>query len=92
MSLMENLIKPQNPLAQEPLDASKNTSTRRGISIPQVTIKTGLTTPDGREELLTEYLCDHPGCPNIATQVLGCVRDVRFVAVVCEEHSPQPRS
>jgi hypothetical protein len=33
------------------------------FSIPRVTIKTGLTTPDGREELLTEYLCDHPAVP-----------------------------
>jgi hypothetical protein len=58
--------------------------------IPQITIKTGLTTPDGREELLTEYLCDHPGCPNIATHVLGCVREVGVAAAVCDEHAPQP--
>jgi hypothetical protein len=57
--------------------------------MPQVTIKTGLMTPDGGEELLTEYMCDHLGCPNIATQVLGPVRDVRFAAVVCEEHAPR---
>jgi hypothetical protein len=49
-------------------------------------------TPNGREELLTEYFCDHPGCPNIATQVLGRVAEVRFVAVVCDEHAPSPRS
>ena len=60
--------------------------------MPQVTIKTGLMTPDGCEELLTEFMCDHSGCPNIATQVLGCFIDVRFSAVVCEEHAPQPRS
>jgi hypothetical protein len=60
-----------------------------GDSIPQVTIKTGLTTPDGREELLTEYLCDHPGFPNIATQVLGCVVGINLVAVVCSEHAPK---
>jgi hypothetical protein len=64
----------------------------RGFSIPQVTIKTGLKTPDGREEELTEYLCDHPGCPNIATQVLGCVAELRLVAAVCDEHAPKPRS
>jgi hypothetical protein len=63
-----------------------------GFSIPQVTIKTGLKTPDGHEELLTEYLCDHPGCPNIATQVLGCVAELRLVAAVCDEHAPKPRS
>lgn len=62
-----------------------------GFAIPQVTIKTGLTTPDGCEELLTEYLCDHPGCPNIATQALGCVREVGAVAAVCDEHAAKPR-
>jgi hypothetical protein len=64
----------------------------RGFSIPQVTIKTGLTTPDGREELITEYLCDHQGCPNIASHVLGCVREVGIVSAVCDEHAPRPRS
>jgi hypothetical protein len=61
-------------------------------SIPQVTIKTGLKTPDGREELLTEYLCDHPGCHNIATHVLGCAIELRMMAAVCDEHVPKPRS
>jgi hypothetical protein len=71
---------------------SDNTSIRvGGFSIPQVTIKTGLTTPDGREEQLTEYLCDHPGCPNIATQVLGCAKDLGLVAAVCDEHVSKPR-
>ena len=37
----------------------------------RVTIKTGLTTPDGHEEELTEYLCDYPNCPNFATRVVG---------------------
>ena len=62
------------------------------FSIPSVTIKTGLIDPYGREELLTEYLCDHPGCPNIATRVLGCIREVGAVAAVCDEHAPKPQS
>jgi len=62
-----------------------------GFSIPQVTIKTGFTDAEGREEQLIEYLCDHPGCPNIATQLLGCVQEVGLSAVVCEEHAPKPR-
>jgi hypothetical protein len=41
----------------------------------QVTIKTGLTAPDGREEKLTEYLCDYPDCPNFATRLVGCLVD-----------------
>jgi len=59
--------------------------------IPQITIKTGLTTPDGDEELLTEFFCDHPGCPNIATQVLGRVTELNRMAVACDEHAPNPR-
>ncbi len=63
----------------------------RALSIPQVTIKTGLKAPDGREELLTEYVCDHAGCPNIATHALGFVREVGAMAAVCDEHVPKPR-
>jgi hypothetical protein len=62
-----------------------------GFSIPQVAIKTGLKTADGREELLIEYLCDYPGCPNIATQVLGRAVELRLVAAACDEHAPKPR-
>jgi hypothetical protein len=54
--------------------------------MPQVTIKTGLTTPDGREEKITEYLCDWPGCPNVATHVLGCSKELGIRAAVCQEH------
>jgi len=46
---------------------------------------------DGREELLIEYFCDYPGCPNIATQSLGCVRDIRLAVMVCDEHAPKPQ-
>ena len=63
----------------------------RGFSIPNVTIKTGFTTSDGHDDVLTEYLCDHPDCPNIATQVLGCVVEIQAVAMVCDEHAPNPR-
>jgi hypothetical protein len=61
----------------------------KGILIPPLTIKTGNTTSDGREEHLTEYFCDHPGCPNIATQVVGRVIEIGVVAAVCEEHAPK---
>lgn len=63
----------------------------RVLSIPHVTIRTGLTTPNGHDEMLAEYFCDHPGCANIATQVLGCVVELRDVVVVCDEHAPKPR-
>jgi len=54
--------------------------------MPQVTIQTGFSGPDGHEEKLTEYLCDWPDCPNVATHVLGCVRGIGVHAAVCEEH------
>ena len=57
--------------------------------MPWVTIKTGLIAPDGHEENLTEYLCDYPGCPNVATQLLGCIAELRISASVCEEHVPK---
>jgi len=58
--------------------------------MPWVTINTGLTTPDGHEEKLTEYLCDHPGCPNIATHMLGVIAELRLMASVCDHHLPKP--
>jgi hypothetical protein len=80
-------------LAQEPYKPQNDTQIGfREFSIPQITIKTGLTTPDGQEELLAEYFCDHPGCPNVATQTLGRVRELSVVAMVCDEHAPKPRS
>ncbi len=59
--------------------------------MPQVTIKTGLTAPDGREEELTEYLCDYPNCPNFAVHVLGCLTELRLMAAVCEVHASKLR-
>ena len=54
--------------------------------MPRVTIKTGFIKPDGYEEELSEYLCDYPACPNIATQVLGCIVEIRVMAAVCDSH------
>jgi hypothetical protein len=42
---------------------------------------------DGREELVTEYLCDHSGRPNVATHVLGGVREVGVVLAICDERA-----
>jgi len=56
--------------------------------MPWVTMKAGAVTPDGREEELTEYLCDWPGCPNPATHVLGCLRELGGSAAVCDLHAP----
>jgi hypothetical protein len=58
------------------------------VAVPRIIIKTGLTDPDGREEELAEYMCDTPGCPNVATQVLGRVAELGLAVAVCQEHAP----
>jgi hypothetical protein len=55
--------------------------------VPQIIIKTGLLDQDGREEQLSEYICDVPGCPNVATQVLGRVRELGVAQAVCQVHA-----
>lgn len=51
-------------------------------------MKVGPVTQDGGEEELTEYLCDWPDCPNPATHVLGCLRELGGSAAVCDRHAP----
>jgi len=63
-----------------------------GAGMPLVRLKTGIVAPDGQEEELTEYLCDWPDCPNVATQVLGCVRETRMSAAVCDTHAVRTNS
>jgi hypothetical protein len=74
---------------REGFDAEHNVGIRLmgDFTTPRVAIKTGLIEPDGRDEELTEYLCDYPNCPNIATRMLGCLVELRLMAAVCEEHS-----
>lgn len=55
--------------------------------MPRVTIRTGIVAADGQEEVLTEYLCDWPGCANTAEHVVGVVRDVALVSVLCPQHA-----
>ena len=57
--------------------------------VPRVTIRTGFRAPDDQEEVLTEYLCDWPGCANVAVHTLGCIAELRAAAAVCEEHIPR---
>jgi hypothetical protein len=52
--------------------------------MPYVTIR---ITIDGREEALSEYLCDWPDCPNVATEVVGMVRELRLRVAMCAEHA-----
>jgi hypothetical protein len=55
--------------------------------MPRVTIKTGIVAADGQEEVLGEYLCDWPGCANVAEHMLGAVRELATTYVVCSEHA-----
>ncbi len=55
--------------------------------MPKVTIKSGIVGPGGCEEEISEYFCDSPHCSNIATQVLGCVRELRLRIALCDEHA-----
>jgi hypothetical protein len=63
---------------------SGQTPAKTTTKMPNVTIR---TTVDGREETLSEYLCDWPDCPNIAVQVIGVVRELRMRAAMCAEHA-----
>lgn len=55
--------------------------------MPRVTIRTGFMGPDGREEELAEYICDATGCTNVASHVLGCVKELGLAVAVCSEHA-----
>jgi hypothetical protein len=55
--------------------------------MPVMTVKSGMPGPDGKEEQITEYICDWPDCPNVAKHVLACVREIALAAAVCEEHA-----
>lgn len=51
--------------------------------MPQVTIRTVV---DGREEAISEYVCDWPDCPHMGTHFFA-VPALRSRAVVCAEHA-----
>jgi hypothetical protein len=54
--------------------------------VPRVSIKSGFPDSAGREEELVEYICDMPGCANVATHVLGRIPSLGFFSVACAEH------
>ena len=54
--------------------------------MPQVTLRINQTA-DGREAVLTEYICDWPNCPNVAEHVVGVLREIRAMSVLCSEHA-----
>jgi hypothetical protein len=55
--------------------------------MPVVNIRTGVIGSNGREEVLSEYLCDCADCPNTAEHVIGVVREIGGSFAVCTEHA-----
>jgi hypothetical protein len=54
--------------------------------MPLVTLRIE-SVDDTTEEMLSEYICDWPNCPNVAQHVLGGLREIRAVAIVCTDHA-----
>ncbi len=55
--------------------------------MPSVTLRT--TGSSGKEETLTEYICDWPDCPNVAEHVVGVLRELRAFSAVCKTHAKE---
>jgi hypothetical protein len=55
--------------------------------MPQVTYKIGFMGRESHEEEFSEYLCDWPGCSNVAEHVLGCAKEIGVSVALCEEHA-----
>jgi hypothetical protein len=55
--------------------------------MPRVVIRTGILAADGREEILSDYQCDCPDCPNTAERVIGVARELGTSFIVCSEHA-----
>ena len=51
--------------------------------MPQATLR---ITVDGREETISEYICDWPDCPHAGIHVFA-VAALRLRAVICAEHA-----
>jgi hypothetical protein len=52
--------------------------------MPQVTLRTVV---NGREEVISQYMCDWPNCPHEAVHQVGMVPELRVRAAVCAEHA-----
>jgi hypothetical protein len=60
--------------------------------VPRITLRIGPADGTGNDETLTEYICDWTDCPNLATEVLGVVRELGIATVVCEHHAAMIRT
>ena len=55
--------------------------------MPRVTIATGFTAEDGREEILGRVSLRRADCPNPAEHVIGFARELGGGYAVCAEHA-----
>ncbi len=59
--------------------------------MPQVIVgQSGTTTR--QQSAVAQYLCDWPGCENVAKHVTGVVREFGLFAAVCKEHAALQRT
>jgi hypothetical protein len=54
--------------------------------MPRVTLRAG-ESADGKEDTVSEYICDSPDCPNVAVHIVGVVRELRTVVALCAYHA-----
>jgi hypothetical protein len=54
--------------------------------MPRVTLRADESV-DGKENTVSEYICDWPDCPNVAVHVVGVVRELRAFVAMCAEHA-----
>jgi hypothetical protein len=52
--------------------------------MPQLTLR---TTVNGREEAISEYICDWPNCPQPGLYVFAVMPALRLRAVMCADHA-----
>jgi hypothetical protein len=54
--------------------------------MPRVTLRADESV-DGKEDTVSEYICDWPDCPNVAVHVVGVVRELRAFVAMCSDHA-----
>ena len=57
--------------------------------MPRVTLRAP-ESADGKDDTVTEYICDSPGCPNVAVHVVGVARELQTFVAVCAYHARIP--
>ena len=52
--------------------------------MPRVTLR-ATDSADGKEDTVSEYICDWPDCPDVAVHVVGVVRELRTFVAMCDD-------